>query len=348
LLNSRGDRISLKMNKIIVSLIFLWIVFSHNRRVEGYTYDKGNVSTLTRCPGRYCGRELLTDGNTTLWSGCGACPRGFRVNLTWACTHCDDALTKYDWMYLCFMALAGLLLQWYSIDKSAGSNITAKVMISHSSALLETVLSAIITLLISDPVGSLDLKSCAVRQLSDWYTQLHNPQPNYEETLYCAHEAVYPLYSLVFIHYGLSVVLLLTIRPCVNHFTKIKGQNASKPIYFALYFFPVLSVIHGIMAGLIYYAYPYVILLLSLMSHAFHFSSRSDQAWRALLVDTVSSARNLFIVLGHWLLHAYGLAALTMGLPIQLRAAVLTLVPLPTFLYILLARFTDPVKFHSE
>ena len=72
------------------------------------------------------------------------------------------------------------------------------------------------------------------------------------------------------------------------------------------------------------------------------------QAWRALLVDTVSSARNLFIVLGHWLLHAYGLAALTMGLPAQLRAAVLTLVPLPTFLYILLARFTDPVKFHSE
>ena len=174
------------------------------------------MSTLTRCPGRYCGRELLIDGNTTIWSGCGACPRGFRVNLTWACTRCDDSLTKYDWMYLCFMALAGnyfnwpslakwlnlylfegLLLQWYSIDNSAGSNITAKVMISHSSALLETVLSAIITLLISDPVGSLDLKSCAVRQLSDWYTQLHNPQPNYEETLYCAHEAVYPLYVCI-------------------------------------------------------------------------------------------------------------------------------------------------------
>ena len=32
---------------------------------------------LERCPGMYCGRiELSSD----IWSACGACPRGFRVN----------------------------------------------------------------------------------------------------------------------------------------------------------------------------------------------------------------------------------------------------------------------------
>lgn len=36
----------------------------------------GPVKTLTRCPGEYCGRRLMEDGNSTIWSACGSCPRG--------------------------------------------------------------------------------------------------------------------------------------------------------------------------------------------------------------------------------------------------------------------------------
>jgi len=155
-------------------------------------------------------------------------------------------------MYLCFMVLSGLLLQWYGIDAySDDHSLSLKTLTVHAWALAETCLASVLTLLINQPIGSLRLQSCRVRQLSDWYTQLHNPQPNYEETLYCSNEAVYPLYSLVFVHYGLSVLLLLFLRPLAHRLLNVRGRRASRPLYFALYFFPVLALIHALMAGLI-------------------------------------------------------------------------------------------------
>lgn len=41
--------------------------------------------------------------------------------------------------------------------------------------------------------GQLWLYSCGVTQLSDWYTMMKNPKPNYTTTLHCTQEAVYPL-----------------------------------------------------------------------------------------------------------------------------------------------------------
>nr|CAG4635001.1 EOG090X0BGA [Alona affinis] len=347
-------------------------VFFMRGTAQGYYYDKayssvsvrsrsrpGPVKTLTRCPGQYCGRQLIETENETIWSACGSCPRGSRVNGTWACIECPSSPSAYDWMYLAFMLLLGLLVQWYSIDSSqhhpqTGSNnnnnlkFCFKVLCLHFSAFVETSLAAIITLLANEPYGLFTLRSCPAQKLSDWYTLLHNPNPNYEETLHCAQEAVYPLYSLVFMHYGLSVLMLLLIRPWVNKALEIKGRAASMPIYAGLYLFPALTLIHGTMAGLIYYSFPSIIILLSLMSHAFHFASRSDQSWRVLLQETVSSFHNLIVVLGHWILHGFGLVALTMWLDAALLATILTLVPVPTFLYVVFARFTDPGKFHSD
>lgn len=247
------------------------------------------------------------------------------------------------------MALLGLLVQWYSIDSiTSDSQFTLRTFSIHFSALVETVLAAVVALLVNPPIGSLNLRSCAVHQISDWFTMLHNPNPNYEETLHCSQEAVYPLYSIVFIHYGLCIVMLLLIRPLVNKTFNITGHTASRPIYAALYFFPMLGLLHGIMAGLMYYSFPSITILLSLLSHAFHFASRPDQTWRKLLQETVSSVHNSLVVLGHWLLHAYGIVALTMWLQPEILLVLLVLVPLPTVLYVLFSRFTDPIKFHNE
>ncbi len=94
--------------------------------------------------------------------------------------------------------------------------------------------------------------------------------------------------------------MLFIIRPWMNRAFRNRGHSASRPTYAALYLFPILALIHGIMAGLICklsylsgvcvrvnisltsfffldYAFPSIIILLSLMSHAFHFASRSDQ-----------------------------------------------------------------------
>ena len=56
-----------------------------------------------------------------------------------------------------------------------------EVLVLHISALLEIVTSAILTLLLSDPTGNLAVRSCRTQKLSDWYTLLHNPSPNYED-----------------------------------------------------------------------------------------------------------------------------------------------------------------------
>jgi hypothetical protein len=69
-----------------------------------------------------------------------------------------------------------------------------EVLVLHFSALFEVITAAVLTLLMSDPVGSLAVQSCQTERLSDWYTLLHNPNPNYDETLHCTQEAVYPLY----------------------------------------------------------------------------------------------------------------------------------------------------------
>lgn len=153
---------------------------------------KSNALNLfTRCPGLYCGRELLSDGN---WSDCGACPRGFRANASSICVPCDDEPMLYDWLYLGFMALVALVLHWFCIDMVSNQrNIPKKVIALHLSALLEVISSSLITLQLTDPVGSFKVRSCKAMKLSDWYTLLHNPSPNYEETLHCTQEAVYPL-----------------------------------------------------------------------------------------------------------------------------------------------------------
>lgn len=63
----------------------------------------------------------------------------------------------------------------------------------HLSALAEVCAAAVATVLIVEPTGSLQIRSCKTTHLSDWYTLFHNPTPYYEKTLYCTQEAVYPL-----------------------------------------------------------------------------------------------------------------------------------------------------------
>lgn len=92
------------------------------------------------------------------------------------------------------MALLALVLHWFCIDTVAmRRSIPKEVIALHLSALLEILAASLITLQLTDPIGSFTIKSCRSRRLSDWYTLLHNPNPNYEVTLHCTQEAVYPL-----------------------------------------------------------------------------------------------------------------------------------------------------------
>ncbi|KAL1131325.1 hypothetical protein AAG570_010943 [Ranatra chinensis] len=298
-----------------------------------------------KCPGLYCGRELLADGE---WGECGACPRGFRANQSSFCLPCQDKPVFYDWLYLGFMTFLPLVLHWFFIDNTTPfrGRLSGGAVALHACALVETCAAAVGTVLLVKPFGSLEIQSCSVQSLSDWYTLFHNPRPNYTHTLHCTQEAVYPLQTMVFIFYSLAVVIMLAVRPWLVHCCLLK--TGSGTIYAALYFFPILALFHSVFGGLIYYTFPYIVIVLSVISNAAHFAFKMDQSMQFLIKNTVSDIRNIVIVIGHWLVHAYGIVALTQMTQPVFHLSLLCLVPVPALFYVATARFTDPHKLHSD
>ena len=334
-------------------MICVWILILLTPICMSYTWVQGPSDTPTLCPGLYCGRtdrgeEWVTESNTSegRYSGCGPCERGWRVyrpSKSSVCQKCQDPPELYDWLYLGFIVLFTLLAHWVAVDFTAKSRrFTKEILILHTSALLEVGVSAVSTLVISQPFGEFSLHSCRVSRLSDWYTLLHNPTPNYETKLYCTQEAVYPLFTMVFIFYSFSLISMLIIRPFLaSKFLPGKGRNA---IYAALYFFPIFALIHGVLGGIIYYSYPYIIILSSIVSCAAHFAFKLNQSVKSLILTSVLDTRNLVILLGHWCLHAYGIVAVTELKHLSLHLSLIGLVPVPALFYILTARFTDPAR----
>ncbi|XP_051172953.1 JNK1/MAPK8-associated membrane protein [Leptopilina boulardi] len=302
------------------------------------------MSVLMRCPGIYCGRELFIDGN---WSDCGACPRGYRTNLSSACVPCEDTPVFYDWLYLGFIAIFALVLHWFCIDMVAmRRNIPKEVIALHCSAIIEIITASIITLQLIDPIGSFNIRSCRTQKLSDWYTLLHNPTPNYEKTLHCTQEAVYPLYTMVFIFYAFGILIMLLLRPLIAR--KFLPKQGKFSIYAALYFFPIFALFHAIGGGLIYHSFPYITIVLSALSNAAHFAFKLNQTMKSLIFSSVSDVKNIIVIVGHWLLHGYGVMSAATLHGITLHPAMLILVPLPALFYILTARFTDPHRLQEK
>ena len=71
--------------------------------------------------------------------------------------------------------------------------VSGGLLILHVCALLECVVAAVVCVVTVAPFGSMSITSCPVKGLSDWYTMLYNPSPDYTSTLHCTQEAVYPL-----------------------------------------------------------------------------------------------------------------------------------------------------------
>ncbi|KXJ25883.1 JNK1/MAPK8-associated membrane protein isoform X2 [Exaiptasia diaphana] len=288
------------------------------------------------CPGRYCGR--IVQGNTSQEVGeCGACPRGSRSDGTF-CVKCSNSLSMYDWLYLGFMFLTVLVLHWFFIDYFSKRSKKV-IVILFICAAIETLCAAIVTLLLNEPKGSLNLISCKSEQLSDWYTVFFNPKPDYVNTIYCTNEAVYPLYTIVLTFFAMSVALLLLVRPISSHY--ICADQGISSIYAALYFLPILATVHALFGGLLYYTYPYIIVVSAILSNATVLARNRIMGFRQLL----SSKRHIGIVLGHWTLLAYGFLGLTQLAQPAIHGPMFILVTAPVLFYLATSSLTDPIKF---
>ena len=335
------------MRPVPVPLIFGSFLVAVNviPPTSSYTYIRGDVpiETVAPCPGLYCGRTQI---NATHNSACSRCPRGWRVgnNTHSLCQRCEDTPHLYDAGFLSFHLVLVVVFHCVAIDHRRRA-FNKEVIALHACALLEVAVAALCTLLVNEPVGSLSVTTCGARQLSDWYSFLHNPNPNYEETLRCTQEIVYPLYTMVFVFYALCLILMLLARPCLtSRFYQRRGKNA---IFAALYFLPILAATHAVTGGLIYMAYPYIVFVLSVLSSASHFAFKLDQSPRALLSGSVKNARDFVILIGHWLLHAFGILAITQTVN-AMSLGLLCLVPLPALFYVATSKFTDPVNFSND
>ena len=150
---------------------------------------------------------------------------------------------------------------------------------------------------------------------------------------------VHPLYTMIFIFHGLCALLMLMFRPLLS--SKILPGRGKSAVYAALYFLPSLSLLHAVAGGLIYASYQYIVLISSLISLAFHFGVQLDQSPRALLVSCFTDPRNFIILIGHWLLHSFGILSITQLNDIVRDLSLLALVPVPALFYIVTSKFTE-------
>uniref|UniRef100_A0A3P9P974 Jnk1/mapk8 associated membrane protein n=1 Tax=Poecilia reticulata TaxID=8081 RepID=A0A3P9P974_POERE len=293
------------------------------------------------CPGLYCGRIMV---NGTVEGECGVCPRGERANIEKVCQRCTECPELYDWLYLGFMAMLPLVLHWFFIEWYSGKK-SSSALLQHVTAMLECSVSAVVTLLLTEPVGKLSIRSCRVQMLSDWYTMLYNPSPDYVNTLHCTQEAVYPLYTIVLIYYAFCLVMMMLLRPLlVKKIACGLGKtDRFRSIYAALYFFPIVTVLQAVGGGLLYYAFPYIILVLSLVTLAVYMSASEIQVRSHLY-----RKKRLVVLFSHWLLHGYGIISICLLDKLELSLPLLALVPGPTLFYIATAKFTEPTRILSE
>lgn len=261
------------------------------------------------------------------------------MNESYACTPCRDELTTYSWLYLGFMTMLPLMMHCFFIDMDAKDRkFSRKQLILTASAFVEVSLAAILATLFMEPMWEMRLYACEVRKLTDWYTLFYNPNPNYESTYHCTQEAVYPLQTIVLVYYFLCLLNMFLIRPVISSMFDVRGKA---PIYSALYFLPLLTLIHGTCCGLIYYSFPYLSIAMSMVATAIHYAMKLDQTQKALLLSSVWEMKNVVIISVHWLLLAFGISSL------NYHYALLCLVPFPSLFYILTVRFTDPGEFRE-
>ncbi|CRL07107.1 CLUMA_CG020104, isoform A [Clunio marinus] len=286
-----------------------------------------------KCPGLYCGRMPL-ENNT--FSECGACDRGWKRNEEHLCEPCYDNLVLYDWLFLAFAIIVPLLIHSFLIDYTTQQRKFSKeIIFLYLCAVAEVGISAILTVLLSEPMLSFKIYSCGVNSLSDWYTYFYNPTLRFEKTLTCTQERVYPLQTMVLVFYVLCVSFMLLFRPLMNEKCKPKIEKSSLAIYYALYAFPLLAIIHSIFGGLVYFAFPYLSIIISCAANAGHFAMKLDQSMKSLFITSIMDIRNIIIIVGNWILFSFGIISIK-------KLFLLFLTPVPSIFYIVTSKYTSP------
>lgn len=161
-----------------------------------------------------------------------------------------------------------MLFLIYLVVISMVINVSAVVSTSQGSdrrllllsCILEAAVSAIATLLILSPVGSLALSSCPSEVYqgwgAEWHPWLHNP-PHTN----CASEVVYPLYSAPLVYYGFSAASLFLLRvPLPLHSSRFCPPS----LLTSLLAVPIQAAVQGGIGSVHFLCFPGIVLVAGL------------------------------------------------------------------------------------
>ncbi|KAE9556744.1 hypothetical protein FO519_000150 [Halicephalobus sp. NKZ332] len=313
--------------------------------------------THSLCHG-FCGKVLMNTSDPELgFTECLACPWGTRALDSSICKDCSQPVEGYDLAFLIFHALAPFLINCLFIKgSSVGSKRQRKfpriwIVLQFVSAALESSLALILTLLIYKPVGSLTVHTCQKHFLFEWYPMLYNPVINYTQTMKCSSEVVYPLYSLPFANLAFNLGALLVFRTTLYLVSCSKSPKKlpSEPYYAVLWTLPLMTIVHAIFSGVIYYSFPYILLFSSLTLNALHFAYEGRKNIHQLIESMFKDPEHLLILIFHMALFGFSLYSLYLSIPSYLQlprtkayGLIGALLPLPSMFYILTVKLTIP------
>lgn len=124
---------------------------------------------------------------------------------------------------------------------------------------------------------------------------------------------------MVLVFYLLCILFMMAVRPWLNaKYMKNGGKGA---LYSALYFIPILALFHTIIGGLICklkhkrkhflllyhlflnfllefpdYSFPYLSIIISMISNAAHFSLKINQKMKYLCKSSIKEVKNATII----------------------------------------------------
>lgn len=287
-----------------------------------------------KCQGLFCGRPT----NISKCEGtCGSCPRGYRTN-AYSCSKCENMLQLYDWLFLGFMLICVIVLNFYAIDMFHSSE--SKNWLYPLSVISESLIGFLLMVLSFAPKGRLTMNACGVKSIKDWYTVFYNPSPDHVSVIRCTQEAVYPLYTSIFMYLLYNLVLMILFRGLLLPY--ICKKKNFKSLYAGLYILPFVGAIHTCFAGVIYYIYPYLMIFLSVIGVAVFLSTLNQDFY-----DNLKKPRHLGVLACYCVAHAYGIISITeMKVPAR-DGPVLLLVFLPVLFYASSRKFTNAERFKT-
>jgi len=325
-------------------------------------------SSLLECPG-FCGRvnvSILESGpgyvtfNGFHLGECQACPWGARTFQKSFCRPCTQLLGPYDYCFLAFNSflpffINGLFIMHFSKRLKLRQRKTTGLFLQIASNFIECSLALFCSLLIFNPVGELNVHGCEKNGAHEWYPVFLNPVVNYTDTLSCSSELVYPLYSMPFVIFAFCLLNLIVLRSIVHGLVALSKKFcalSSGPFYAALWTLPLLALLHAFLAGVLFYVFPHICLIGSLVLSTVHFAMEGRKTLCQLtkIIFCSNSGEHLVLIATHAAIFGFSIFSFIVSpqsgvsLSTSLLVPILLTLPVPTLFYIFTIQLTVPSR----